>query len=613
MDLLQYLRILQVIFGVGLVIFVHELGHFLAARRCGVRVEVFSLGFGPKLLAWKRGDTTYQVALVPLGGYVKMAGEEVEGEARPPKDDELGSKSVSQRFLIFAGGVIMNAIFALVVFPLILLAGVPFEEPTIGDVLPGGAAWEAGLQPGTRVHSVDGRRTRTFDQVASAVMLSNADVIDLELQLPGETELQTVPVEARYDEQIGVRRLGIAPALKMDNGGLVLTIAPDSAAAEAGLRTGDVLVDVAGGIPELELARRVRRVQLSGAPLQLTVENDGTRREVVITPREVEGEVRLLGVAPVRRRVSHLRADALITDLDLQVGDLVLAIDGQPFWGEDLLTDLLNSVGSPLVLNVARGDQRLELSTDSALERTDVLALSRNVVLEQEQDTSIVVVTSGSAAEQAGLRSGDEFQSVAGAATETFEQIQDGAKSAIEEEQSVAIAVRRVAPGEEPQHLQFDVLAAPTIHHDHGIAFSLSTYIYQEKNPVRAMQVGMVFCWDFMADAWRTLRGIASQDVSGKNVGGIITIGVVAHNFASSGWAKFFFFLCVLSMNLAFLNVLPIPLLDGGHLFFLLIEKLKGSPVSERVMGYSQLVGLVLILSLFVYVMTNDIQRFLLR
>jgi len=102
---------------------------------------------------------------------------------------------------------------------------------------------------------------------------------------------------------------------------------------------------------------------------------------------------------------------------------------------------------------------------------------------------------------------------------------------------------------------------------------------------------------------------MALGQVSGKNVGGIITIGVVSHSWAAEGLTKLFFFLCMLSMNLAFLNVLPIPVLDGGHLFFLLVEKVKGSPVSERVLGYSQMVGIVLILSLMVYVTFNDIRR----
>ena len=115
-----------------------------------------------------------------------------------------------------------------------------------------------------------------------------------------------------------------------------------------------------------------------------------------------------------------------------------------------------------------------------------------------------------------------------------------------------------------------------------------------------------------MTDAWLTLKKMLTAEVSTENLGGIITISSVSYSFAADGWAKLFFFLCMLSINLAFINVLPIPVLDGGHLFFCLVEAIKGSPVSERTLGYSQVVGLVLILTLMVYVTYQDVMRILL-
>ncbi|MEM8712326.1 MAG: site-2 protease family protein, partial [Planctomycetota bacterium] len=113
------LNILLVVFGIGLVIFVHELGHFMAARWCGARVEVFSLGFGPRLFGWKRGDTMFQVAVVPLGGFVKVAGEYFDGTT-DKEPGTLSSLNVPQRFLYYSGGVIMNMLFALVAMPLVM-------------------------------------------------------------------------------------------------------------------------------------------------------------------------------------------------------------------------------------------------------------------------------------------------------------------------------------------------------------------------------------------------------------------------------------------------------------------------------------------------------------
>ena len=121
----------------------------------------------------------------------------------------------------------------------------------------------------------------------------------------------------------------------------------------------------------------------------------------------------------------------------------------------------------------------------------------------------------------------------------------------------------------------------------------------------------MTASWRFLTDTWLTLKKMVTGEVSTENMGGIITISAVSYDQAGQGWAKLFFFLCMLSINLAFLNVLPIPVLDGGHLFFCLVEAVKGSPVSERTLGYSQIVGLVLILTLMVYVTYQDVMRFI--
>ena len=114
-----------------------------------------------------------------------------------------------------------------------------------------------------------------------------------------------------------------------------------------------------------------------------------------------------------------------------------------------------------------------------------------------------------------------------------------------------------------------------------------------------------------LQDVWLTLKGMVSGRVSTENIGGPISISVVSYAFAESGPAKLLYFLCLLSLNLAFINVLPVPLLDGGHLLFLAVEKIKGSPVSDRVVGYSQMIGLVMLVGLMVYVTFNDLKRVL--
>ena len=174
----------------------------------------------------------------------------------------------------------------------------------------------------------------------------------------------------------------------------------------------------------------------------------------------------------------------------------------------------------------------------------------------------------------------------------------------------LALTIER-GSGDGRETFSAQVAPMPLPQPEYGLDFREATYIYKASSPLDAVKVGMASSWKLVQESWLTLKRIMLGSVSGSNIGGIITIGVVSHSWAADGLAKLLFFLCMLSVNLAFLNVLPIPVLDGGHLFVLLVEKIKGSPVSERVLGYSQLVGVVLIVSLMVYVTFNDVMRWI--
>src|SRR5262245_25383752 len=165
--------ILAFLFVLGVLVFVHELGHFIAARRIGVRVLTFSLGFGPKLLSFKRGDTEYCVSAIPLGGYVKMAGENPD-DARTGAPDEFLSKSKWERFQVLIMGPIMNLALAIIVMALVLYQGaqVPVfnkRPAVIGSIQPDSVAAAAGIQPGDHVVSVDGREIEDWEDLVMAV------------------------------------------------------------------------------------------------------------------------------------------------------------------------------------------------------------------------------------------------------------------------------------------------------------------------------------------------------------------------------------------------------------------------------------------------------------
>lgn len=599
------------ILGIGLVIFVHESGHFLAARWCKVRVDVFSLGFGPKLWSTKRGDTTYQVALIPLGGYVSMAGEE-PGEDGEQSPDDLRSKSVGQRFLIFSGGVIMNVVFGLVIFPILFYVGVPFIQPLIGSPTPGGPVWSAGLEEGTRVLAVNDQNVFTFSEILNEVALGDPGRCDLTIQRPGQDETEVVSIVPTRSIERGLFELGFSPAV--DPTGAVL-ITPDGAASLAGVSAGSTLDEIEESLPGENFQQTIGRLANSGLPLtaRFTLPS-GEQITAAIAPVELEQESSpVLGVSAVVNVVTAIRPDSAYESLGggaLKVGDQLVSLAGTDIYSSDDFRTALSKAPaqSALIirregdaLNAASGLLTLMVPTASSLSAGDIS-------LGADLEGRSVRVFPRSAAESAGMINGDEILQVNGISIGKTTPLLTTLRANTESATVLPILIRRTTAAG-TQELELEVTPAAMAPLSYGFNLKRADFIYRVTNPIEAFTLGCTSCVKFLKDSWFTLQGIVTKRVPGKNVGGPIAIGVIAHSFASVAWTKFFFFLCVLSMNLAFLNVLPIPLLDGGHLFFLLIEKLKGSPVSDRVMGYSQLSGLVLIGFIFLYILYQDLER----
>lgn len=607
MGSLNLFYLAQMALGIGLVIFVHEAGHFIAARLCGVRVDVFSLGFGPRLFGWRRGATLYQIALLPLGGYCRMAGEEPAEDGERPSEDDLRSKTVGQRFLIYSGGVIMNVLFALIVFPIILFYGVPFTPPVLGMAEPGGPAWQAGLEPGTEVLSVNGHPTIGFMYIAHQVALGPPDAATMEVRGPGQLPARTIVVQPRYDDEDGFSSIRIRPPFDAEG---TLHIDPDGPAQAAGLAMDDRLLSIECELPELSLPMQLRLAMRGGEPLRGTALRGDEPIAFEIAPDvDPRGPMEILGVAPLFNRVTGLRGSLATDVLGLREDDLVHRANGRPVQrGLDLHRALVAST-DPVTFLVQRDGRWLEL-TGPALDRAAALALADDIALGGDFDSSRVVITQGSAAEAAGLLDGDVIVKIDHVSVGAWDEVQDSTRRANDEARSMVLDVRR---GDGPEGagelLQVTAATAEWSAPYYGLDVQQASYVYRASSFGEAVTVGVQGSWKFLVDAWDTVKSILLGQVSGRNVGGIISIGRLSYSWAELGLTKLLFFLCMLSMNLAFLNVLPIPILDGGHLMFLLIEKLKGSPVSERVFGYSQMVGMVLILSLMIYVTYNDLVR----
>ena len=210
--------IIATVIVLGVLIFVHELGHFLIAKLSGVSVVTFSLGFGPKLIGKKIGETQYQVSLIPLGGYVKMIGEE-PGEEVPPElvARSFSTQSVRKRLGIVIAGVFFNFLFAILAFAIIFMAGMPTLLPEVGEVKPDYPAYQVGLQKGDRILEANGTPIKRWDDLAKIIHDSAGQTMVLKVQRGQQTFQVSVTPQVSsqknlFGEEIKVGLIGIAPA-----------------------------------------------------------------------------------------------------------------------------------------------------------------------------------------------------------------------------------------------------------------------------------------------------------------------------------------------------------------------------------------------------------------
>jgi len=274
--------ILAFLFVLGVLVFVHEFGHFIVARLYGVRVITFSLGFGPKLVKYQGGATEYCISAVPLGGYVKLAGETVEDGGRTGAPDEFLSKSKWIRLQVYLAGPIMNMLLAVVLLTAVLLRGadVPLYEtsaPVVGSVAAGSAAEKAGLRVGDHILRVNGRSVPTWNSLWDTVApLANREItVDLLRQEQPQALRITPDGVSKYE----VGSLGIGPVVRPQ----INTVSPGRPADLAGLKGGDVVlaVDVVKGLTRAEITSRIRA---SKGPLVFTIERGGEAHDISITP-----------------------------------------------------------------------------------------------------------------------------------------------------------------------------------------------------------------------------------------------------------------------------------------------------------------------------------------
>jgi len=555
---MSFLAIVYFILLLGGLILVHEAGHFVMAKAMGVKVLVFSIGFGPSLIKWRRGDTEYRIAAVPLGGFVKMFGDEV-GEEFPkdeaPKiygvtagrfvivdaDRAFNSKPLWRRTLIVLAGPVSNLVLPLLVFIGLYFSHSEVVPSYIGSVEEGGPAWEAGVRPGDSISAIDGEAVSAWWQMERRIQGSEGRALKLSVRRGDSTfETSVVPEEivmVRHG-QLGLEDRSWRIQVASQAVHPVIWVREGSAPYMAGLRTFDriltvdskrvrFLSDAEGelalpGAHVVEVAREKALGFLGHAAVGLYADR-GTAT--------LQGPVAESDLASAEMVVHTVDAGSAAGATGLKTGDRIVSVDDRKFilWA---LMEAYFSENLDKPHAVAWLDER-------GVERTGELQLAPEKVKGELNEEKTVVVFGAYNHSTVGF------------------------------------------PDPVPN--------------DDRLAYTLVMGLEDTAEAFRVTIAG--------------LAGLFVGKVPLKEMGGPILIYSMAARTVEEGWNWFFFILAWLSINLGIINLIPIPILDGGHLLFFAIEAVIRRPVPVKVRQLASWAGLIVILVLMLFVIYNDVDR----
>ena len=561
---LEYIFAIVVL--LGGVIAVHEFGHFIFAKWAGIRVDTFSIGFGPKLFAKRWGETEYALSLIPLWGFVKIYGqdpEELANDPEPKPDRAFSNKSLLQKIGVLFGGPLLNFVLASFIFGLLAMTGVEKFPAVATRVLPATPAFEAGFRSGDVITAVDGQATRTFDEVMELISRNPDKSLKFALLREGEPKDLTVKVQQEH------------------------ALTPYGEKSMAGVLEG----------------------------------LDPSAREAVV------------GIS-VENQAWGLKNE-----------DRILEVNGTPvaFWEEfeRAVGRVLAAANPALALKVQRGRETLNLAAPDVRELAkraggDVTAFL-DLANVHNPELFIREVVGGSPAAAAGVKVGDRIVSASGQKVYGFDHLRAVVQK--QGEAAAKTAGAKVADNTYPNSLSLVVeregkeLSLPSgIKANEGkdpLGETIVTYtigilsngkpkkpanmiIERTYNPLKAAWIGVSEMGNHTVMTVVGLKKLAFGEVSAKSVGGPIMIGKLAGDtFSERGWEDFLRIMAIISISLGVFNLIPVPILDGGHIVFAVLESVRGRPVSQGVQQAALKVGLSLILLLMVFALYNDITRVL--
>lgn len=683
MTIWYILSVVLLILGFGFVIFWHELGHFIAAKAVGIKVEQFAVGFGQAILSWRKGlglqlgssgkrydelvrsgaadgisETEYRLNWVPLGGYVKMLGQDdLKPNATADDPRAFNKKSIGARMIVVSAGVIMNIILAAIGFMILFMIGFNAPPTVVGKVVPGspaalavknvnGQTVQAPLQVGDRILYLDDQYQHDFTKVPLTVALSEPGVpIPAYVERTnGEREhLSIAPAKMGRDSSsflgIGIEPVGELRGLEKETyeatkkaSGDPSLYSPDVFA----VRPGEVITEVndrpivppdEGKPAHQNYAQFHEALQESlGKPVTLTVvDQSGASRKVdvhPVLPNIAFGEqsVNIAGLQP-RAAVDSILLESAAKD-KLLPGDEFVSITAA---GGKQVTNPSTETLTKVLSQAGAANQAVDVVVLRDGEEMAFNGIVPNIPLENGRKglgvglrpthETVVVAEVGekSPAAAAGIPAGALIQSVDGKAVSNWFEVAHLIATA-PPAQDVKLTAE-LADGETKEFTlkltSGERAEVASVQATHEMLLHERVEPRVAPNALVAAGWGVTETRDFVLQFYLTLKRMVTGDVSYKNMMGPVGIVHAGAKFAFKGGDWLLWFLSMISANLAVVNFLPIPIVDGGLFLFLIIEKIQGRPLSAKTQSIAQVVGLALILSIFLLVTYQDIARML--